>query len=99
LLAVMLEMLSATTALLVKVKFFALLGVPCGTLPKFAEVGISVAGTTPVPVIDAVCGLFEALSFTISVPVSVPRMLGVNVTLIVQCPCAATLPPQVLVCA
>jgi len=94
---VMLEMLSATTALLVKVKFFALLGVACGTLPKFAEVGVSVAGTTPAPVSDAVCGLFEASSFTVSVPVSVPMMLGVNVTLIVQCPFAARLPSQVFV--
>jgi hypothetical protein len=44
------------------------------------------------------CGLFEALSATVSVPVRCPAAVGVNVTAIVQLAPAATELPHVLVC-
>jgi|SRR5690349_8504390 len=53
----------------------------------------------PVPVSDTVCGLFEALSAMVSVPLRVPLPVGVKVTLTVQLELAAMLEPQVLVCA
>lgn len=46
-----------------------------------------------------VCGLFAALSVTVSVPVLVPGADGVNVTLIAQLVPAATDVPQLFVCA
>ena len=55
--------------------------------------------TVPVPVRLAVWGLLVALSVTVSVPVRVPVAVGVKVTLMVQLPPAATLVPQLLVCA
>src|SRR5439155_21127861 len=44
-------------------------------------------------------GLFVALSVTVRVAVRVPVAVGLNVTLIVQLDAAATLVPQVFVCA
>jgi len=73
------------------------LGVRCATLPKLSDVYDRVTGKTPVPVKVAVWGVFEALSVTISVPLSAPRTLGVNVTLIVQLLRAATRPLHVFV--
>ena len=75
---------------------FVALGLFSPTLPKASEVDDKNAGTTPVPVSAAICGLLEAASFTVSVPVSAPRMLGVSVTVMVQWPLAARLVPQVL---
>lgn len=43
----------------------------------------------PVPVSAAVCGLFDALSLTVSVPVSVPVVAGLKLTVIVHDPFAA----------
>ena len=43
-----------------------------------------VTGTTPVPLNEIVCGLFEALSVTVNVPLLAPVAEGVNVTEIVQ---------------
>ena len=48
----------------------------------------------PVPVRLTVCGLPDALSVMVSVPVSEPVAVGEKVTLIVQKLLAATLPPQ-----
>ena len=45
-----------------------------------------------------VWGLLLALSVTVNVALRGPVAVGVNVTLIVQFPPAATLDPQVLVC-
>src|SRR5882762_9349479 len=53
----------------------------------------------PVPVSDTVCGLPEALSVMLRVPGRVPLAVGVKVTLTVQLEFAATLAPQLLVCA
>ena len=56
-------------------------------------------GAVPVPVSEIVCGLLEALSVMVNVPLRVPPPVGINVRLIVQLELAATLEPQVLVCA
>jgi hypothetical protein len=58
-----------------------------------------VACKTPPPDNETVCGLLNALSVTLRVPVSPPRMLGVNLTEIVHVLLAGTLLPQVLVWA
>jgi len=50
----------------------------------------------PVPVRFAVCGELTALSAMLKVPVLVPVWVGVNTTLMVQFPRAATLVPQVV---
>ena len=50
------------------------------------------------PVRLTVCGLFVALSVTLSVAVRLPGAAGLNVTLIVQLPFAATELPQLFVC-
>lgn len=68
-------------------------------MPKPGEPGRSVTGSTPDPASEAVCGLFEAASVTVSVPVSAPMMLGVNVTEIVHFESAGTLLLQLLVWA
>ena len=49
----------------------------------------------PTPVSEIVCGLLEALSVRVSVPVRVPAAVGVNFTLIVQLVPGATELPQV----
>jgi hypothetical protein len=53
--------------------------------------------TTPVPVIATLCGLPVALSVIVNAPVRLPAAVGLNTTLIVQFPPAATLPPHVFV--
>ena len=53
----------------------------------------------PVPVSAAVCGLLASLSATVSVAVTTPVAVGVNVTLIVQLAPAANVVPHWLVCA
>ena len=70
-------------------------------MPNVREVGerLAVDPETPDPVRLAVWGLLVALSVTVRVPVRVPVAVGVKVALIVQLDAAATLDPQVLVCA
>ncbi len=57
------------------------------------------ADAIPVPVRPTVWGLPLALSVIVMAPVRVPVAVGVNVTLIVQFPLAATDAPHVFVCA
>jgi hypothetical protein len=64
--------------------FLEMLALFSPTFPKLSDVGVKVAGTTPVPVSAAVWGLFEAVSVTLRVPLSAPRTLGVNLTVMVQ---------------
>jgi hypothetical protein len=52
----------------------------------------------PVPLREIDCGLPEALSVIMIVPVRVPAAVGVNVTLIVQLAFTLIEAPQVLVC-
>jgi len=80
-------MVSATASLLNNVAFVDALGLFSPTLPKLSDVDARVIGTTPVPVNVAVCGLFDALSVTVSVAVRLPSTEGVNVTFMLQfCP-------------
>jgi hypothetical protein len=55
-----------------------------------------VTGRLPVPVRLTVCGLVSALSVSVRMPLAEPSVVGVNVTLIVQFPPAATLVPHVV---
>ncbi len=55
------------------------------------------SGAMPLPVNGMLCGLFAALSVKVKVPERVPRVEGVNVTLIVQLARAASEVPQLLV--
>ncbi len=59
--------------------------------------GAAVACAMPVPARLTVCGLLVALSVTVMDPVYAPVAVGVDVTLMVQVPRAATVPPQVFV--
>jgi len=55
-----------------------------------------VAGSAPVPDNGTVCGLLEALSAKVSVPVSLPKAAGVNVTLTLHVlPMPSVTPPHV----
>src|SRR5207302_5400425 len=56
-------------------------------------------GPVPVPVRLIVCGLPEAVSVIVIVPVNVPAAAGVNVTLIVQFAAGAWVAPHVVVSA
>lgn len=58
-----------------------------------------ITGAVPVPPSVTVCGLLEALSVIVNEPLRVPLAVGVNVTFTVQLELAATLAPQLLVCA
>jgi hypothetical protein len=55
------------------------------------------SGDAPVPDRGTICGLADALSEIDTEALRAPAAVGVNVTLIVQLPPAATLLPQVLV--
>ncbi len=59
----------------------------------------AMTGAVPVPVSETVCGLFEALPVIVSAPVRAPLAVGAKVTLTVQLELAATLVPQLLLCA
>ena len=97
----MLVMLKAALPVLDSFTARAVLVVPTVWLTKVSEVGERLAAgvleATPDPVRLAVCGLPVALSVTETVAVLVPVAVGLNVTLIVQLPAAATELPQLLV--
>src|SRR6202007_1156019 len=80
---------------------FAALLVPTVWLAKVSEGGERLATgaepAAPVPVRLADCGLPEALSATLRVPVRVPEAVGVKVTLMVQFAPAARELPQLSV--
>ena len=59
----------------------------------------AMTGAVPVPVSETVCGLLEALSVMVKLPLRVPLAVGVKVTLTVQLELVATLAPQLLLCA
>lgn len=83
-------------ALFVKVTVFGLLLWPTFTLPKLRLVGES-RTTVPVPLREAVCGLFGALSVTVRVPDCAPALLGLNATSRLQFACGATVDGQLSV--
>jgi len=61
---------------------------------KITQLPVNVLIVPPVPLSETVCGLPGALSFTESVPVTVPTAVGVKVTLMVQFAAEARLEPQ-----
>ncbi len=71
---------------------------PTAVLGNVKLVGLTVRGASPVPVSLTSCGLVDALSLTVSAPVMEPRLVGLNVTLMVQLLLAASELPQLLVC-
>jgi hypothetical protein len=64
--------------------------------PKFNALADSVTAVLPVPLRLTFCGLFEALSVKVSVPLAAPVAVGVNVTPTAQFAPAARLVPHEL---
>src|ERR1019366_3330949 len=64
--------------------------------PKFNALADSVTAVLPVPLRLTFCGLFEALSVKVSVPLAAPVAVGVNVTPTAQLAPLVTGVPQVL---
>ena len=89
-------MLTDTSPLLATVIVFARLFVPTGWLPKFTVVGVNCM-YVPVPVSDTFCGLPGALSVIEREPVSMPIVVGLKLTLMVQLAPGLTIEPQVCV--
>ncbi len=86
--------LSATLLGLVKVSVFGALAISTGCCRKAKPVGEKVGFTRmPLPERLTFCGLLEAASMNVSVPVRVPVWLGVNVTLTTQFALGARLVP------
>jgi hypothetical protein len=79
-----LVMVTGTVWLLWRVRVLAALVVFTNWLPNARLAGDKVTGKTPLPLSAAICGLFDALSLTVNVPLSAPVTNGVNVTEIVQ---------------
>jgi hypothetical protein len=67
------------------------------TVPDLVESEVMTGNAVPVPVKLTVCGLLLALSVIVKVPGCEPVVAGLNVTLTVQVPCAASKLPHVLV--
>lgn len=64
-------------------------------MPNAKVAGDNTAGSTPVPVREAVWGEFEALSLTVRVPARLPDTEGVKVTEMVQFAPAAKVPGDI----
>jgi hypothetical protein len=92
-------MVSGPAPVLVSVTVCAGLAVSTAWLAKVSEVGdkLTPGALAPVPVRLTIWGLPLAVSVIVTLPVKVPVVVGVNVTLIVQAAPAATEEPQVLV--
>jgi hypothetical protein len=93
-----LEMVSVALWRLVSVTVTAALVPPTATVPRFNELADSVTGELellPVPLRLTVCGLPGAESAKVSVPVTAPVAVSVNVTPTLQLAPAAMLVPQV----
>ena len=96
----MFEMVTGTDPLFDSVTVLAGLLVPTTLVPKLRlVVDMLSVGVTPEPVREINCGLFEALSVIVNMPLRKPLAVGVKVTLTVQLELAPTLAPQLLVCA
>jgi len=96
----MLVILKAIFPVLLRVTLCAALVVPTFWLLNVRLVGETLIVTVaPVPVRLTICGLPAALSEMLTNAVRVPVAVGVNVTLIVQLPPAASELPQVLISA
>ena len=97
---VMLEMLKLALPVLLRVTTCEVLTMSTASFPKERLVGERLAAdAAPVPERLTLCGLPVALSVRVTAAVRVPAAVGLKVTLIVQLAPAATLDPQLLVCA
>jgi hypothetical protein len=85
---------SVTLWLFLSVNVFGRLVVPTVCAAYVALPGVNVTGAMPVPDSGTVCGLFEALSLIVMLPVRVPTCVGVKVTLMMQFAPAASVLPQ-----
>ena len=84
-LLVMLEIAMASLPVFESVILCAALVVPTGCAPKFRLVGVRLAtGAPPVPASATMCGLPEAVSFMVTLPVMFPVVVGEKLTLMVQ---------------
>src|ERR1700730_1010337 len=97
----MLRMLSGPLPVLVSVIDCSALIVSMVWLPNVSDVGAreTAGAPEPVPVSATLCDPPAALSTSVMLPVWVPVVVGVNVTVMLQAPPAATDDPQLLVCA
>ena len=84
------KIVSGTVWVFCRVMLLPALVVVITWLAKVRLTGDRLTGTVPVPIKLAVCGEFGALSLTVSVPVRVPRAVGVKVTEIAQLSFAAS---------
>lgn len=84
-------MVSGTVWLLTRVIVLAALVVLAKWLPNASVAGVRVTAAAPVPLNCVVCGLVPTLSVTDSTPVCGPRIVGLNVTPILQVPFGANL--------
>jgi hypothetical protein len=96
----MLLTLRAALPVLLKVMVCEALATPTAWFPKLRLVGDRLTtGLVPVPERLTVCGLPLALSVKVMAAVKDPLATGVKVTLMAQLAPAATLVPQLLLCA
>lgn len=65
---------------LVTVTDWLALADPSATTPKFKVVADNVTAALPLPLRLTFCGLFDALSVKVNVPLAAPVAVGVNVT-------------------
>jgi hypothetical protein len=99
-LLVMLEIAMASLPVFESVIVCAALVVPTGCAPKFKLVGLRLAtGAPPVPASATVCGLPEAVSFRVTLPVMFPVTVGEKLTLMEQLAPVANEEPQLSVSA
>src|ERR1035437_8042067 len=91
----------APDPVLLSVTDWAVLVVPMFWLAnvRLPEGSDTIGTAAPVPVRVTVCGDPTALSVMVTDALRLPAAVGVNVTEMLQLPPAATLAPQVLVCA
>jgi hypothetical protein len=97
----MLERVNVVPPVLVSVTVFALLTVPTNWLENVRLVAakLTAGAATPVPLRLMLCGLPDALSVIVIVPVRVPLAVGVNVMLMLQLPPAGSELPHVFASA
>jgi hypothetical protein len=89
----MLLTLTVPLSLFVTVIVFEALVVPTVCVAKVRLVGTNVSGNTEAPDSPMICWLIVALSLTVSEPLAVPTMLGVNVTPMTQVAAGTKLAP------
>jgi hypothetical protein len=89
---------TAVVRLFLTVNVTAELAVPTTTEPKFLDVGEIVTGLTPVPCRLIVWAFASTLSVTVMLPVRLPVVVGVKVTVMTQAAPPASEDPQVFVC-